>query len=869
MVNVVVKIIDKNRFKNEFDYRMICAEIDTLKNLHNHHHRNIARLLQFDEIGKNLFIVQEYCSRGDLNSYMKKFSCENEINHHKKLLPIDEVIRIFIDLVECLTFVQENCGLYHGAIKPANILFDHNNQIKLIGFCPIYLFGHKDRRKSENLVKIQYSEYDEFQPPECWSSSSSSSTDNKRYRIYMPTFDVWSCGILLYEMLTNSKPFTANMFEKNSTILKQIKSGIFQNRKQLTLLYGENGVLDLIGQMLEINPMKRIRMKQILQHSWIKYGWSHSIDINSYDKSDSNLMTLPETMTATIYSKNQMETEKFRPYYHEITNEKLDNDILVECLRLHGNEVNDVLELRSNILYKHCYHTATYWLIQQNIDYYNKVLYTLVTDLVILFLFILSILTQCKLMMAYNNNDRDRIKSKNIVTCNNKNIVHRTEFFENEIKSDQNCDDNLKYIWNGEKEFGLFDTLITTNDFDDDDDDDDNELLDSGIQKDFMNENIFQKSKIRHDSANFSTGLYHHESNNFKQSNSIMKYGENCHLDVDDVDNYFVWKSKRNGKCFQENVVYHEDDDKITSTTTTSTTNDSNDDCCLLNEEFQNYSNESKLIANNENVNDEKKKKSSTRKLIFSELTKKFTSNISRINSLLNFPSHSHHRSNPKGSLSCTNSPCKTSMNRQQQRSYDDQINIYDLADNGGQHCPNSFCTDHFRSGNDLVKMNEHHRNKKSSLSISNFWQKHSVNQRIYDKPIVNICNSGNNSSLNSCSSSSSTSTSYEKHTSSSTLIITSYDCYDDCIQAAIHILKKKGINFKKQTTMRNGTRQLRCCISTSNKVILVFRMDFFQTDPRMFILIRMKKIRGQMNDFQIICNNLTKYFQTESMANE
>lgn len=171
------------------------------------------------------------------------------------------------------------------------------------------------------------------------------------------------------------------------------QSGIFQNRKQLTLLYGENGVLDLIGQMLEINPMKRIRMKQILQHSWIKYGWSHSIDINSYDKSDSNLMTLPETMTATIYSKNQMETEKFRPYYHEITNEKLDNDILVECLRLHGNEVNDVLELRSNILYKHCYHTATYWLIQQNIDYYNKVLYTLVTDLVILFLFILSILT--------------------------------------------------------------------------------------------------------------------------------------------------------------------------------------------------------------------------------------------------------------------------------------------------------------------------------------------------------------------------------------------------------------------------------------------------------------------------------------------
>lgn len=211
--------------KNEFDYRMLCTEIDTLKHLHNQH-RNIARLLQFDEIGENIFIVQEYYSNGDLASYMKNFPYnQNLIDHHKKknqLLPINEVVRIFNDIVECLTFVQENCGLYHGAIKPTNILFDHNNQIKLIGFCPI--FGcSKNRQKSENSVKIQYPEYDEYQPPECWSSSSSCSVNIKRHRIYTPTLDVWSCGILLYEMLTNSKPFMARTLMKNSTISKQIK----------------------------------------------------------------------------------------------------------------------------------------------------------------------------------------------------------------------------------------------------------------------------------------------------------------------------------------------------------------------------------------------------------------------------------------------------------------------------------------------------------------------------------------------------------------------------------------------------------------------------------------------------------------------
>lgn len=171
------------------------------------------------------------------------------------------------------------------------------------------------------------------------------------------------------------------------------QSGIFQNRKELTLSYNGDGVLDLIEQMLKINPMERIRMKHILQHPWLKNGWCSNTDI-SYDNScddanviDSNLIVSPETMAATIYSKDRNKTKKF----HEITNEKierLDNDILDECLRLHSNEVNDVLELRSNILYKHCYHTATYWLIHQNSEYYHKVLYIIVADLFIFSFFL-------------------------------------------------------------------------------------------------------------------------------------------------------------------------------------------------------------------------------------------------------------------------------------------------------------------------------------------------------------------------------------------------------------------------------------------------------------------------------------------------
>lgn len=315
-----------------------------------------------------------------------------------------------------------------------------------------------------------------------------------------------------------------------------------------------------------------------------------------------------------------------------------------------------------------------------------------------------------------------------------------------------------------------------------------------------MDGNIVQKLEKRQQFSKFPTGLYHHKSNNnVKQSSSIIKYSENRHHDVDVVDNPIVLESKRNRKCFQGNADDH-DDDKMTSTTVASTTNESN-------EEFQNNINESKRlksISNSDTVDDETKKKSFTLKLLFSGLTKKFSSNMSHINSLLNFHSQGHRRSlnpNQKESSSCTNSPCKTEMyqlkQQQHTRSYD-QINIYGHFNIEDYHCRKSLFSDHQKHlVNDSMIMCR--GKKKSRPSIDNFWRKYSENERIYDEPTTNVCNSSsNNSSSNSCSSVS-TSSSNENHTSSSTLIITSYDCYDDCIQAAIHILKKKGINFKEQ----------------------------------------------------------------------
>jgi calcium-dependent protein kinase len=86
------------------------------------------------------------------------------------------------------------------------------------------------------------------------------------YKYYNEKCDVWSCGVILYILLTARPPFNGR---DDNEILEKIKKGQFDLEiKPLDKISKE--AKDLITSLLEYDPSKRISAEQALNHEWFK-----------------------------------------------------------------------------------------------------------------------------------------------------------------------------------------------------------------------------------------------------------------------------------------------------------------------------------------------------------------------------------------------------------------------------------------------------------------------------------------------------------------------------------------------------------------------------------------------------------------------
>lgn len=111
--------------------------------------------------------------------------------------------------------------------------------------------------------------------------------------------------------------------------------------------------------MLKINPMERISMRQILHHRWLKPRQQQSNDLPSVQPFVFDVYNL-------IQNQLTKENSTMINCHNSMIPTVLDNDVLNICLKIHSNEVNDIIKLRHNILHKFGHQTATYWLIKNN-----------------------------------------------------------------------------------------------------------------------------------------------------------------------------------------------------------------------------------------------------------------------------------------------------------------------------------------------------------------------------------------------------------------------------------------------------------------------------------------------------------------------
>ena len=278
-----LKVIDKRKLLMSY------GKLDIIYNEINIHskleHENIIKLYNFNEDNENINIIMEYAPNGNLYDLITKE--KTGFNEYK-------AFEYFIQVVNAVYYLHNN-NIIHRDIKPENILIGEDNKIKLCDF------GWAKELTLEN--RSTFCGTVEYMAPEIVGS------ENYDYGV-----DIWSLGILLYELLYGHSPFKANNTKNVILNIKSHELTYDDTNKTVS-----KSCKDLIQKLLNNNPQKRYKIKDILEHPFVKkyqekylFSFKKKSSKNLInEEEDNDLKKIKRANTKYISSKNHQKFFKF------------------------------------------------------------------------------------------------------------------------------------------------------------------------------------------------------------------------------------------------------------------------------------------------------------------------------------------------------------------------------------------------------------------------------------------------------------------------------------------------------------------------------------------------------------------------------
>jgi serine/threonine protein kinase/predicted esterase len=149
-------------------------------------HPNICTIYEIGETDDDLSFIVMACYDGQ--SLKDMLGATGSV-----ALPINEIVSIIIQIAKGLARAHGE-GIVHRDIKPANIMITKRGEVKILDFGLAKLTGQTRLTKAGmTLGTIAYM-----------------SPEQARGDEVDPRSDIWSLGVMLYEMLTGKLPFTAD-----------------------------------------------------------------------------------------------------------------------------------------------------------------------------------------------------------------------------------------------------------------------------------------------------------------------------------------------------------------------------------------------------------------------------------------------------------------------------------------------------------------------------------------------------------------------------------------------------------------------------------------------------------------------------------
>ena len=208
-------------------------------------HKHIVKLYDvfYDEY--YAYLIMEYSHCGDLSKYLKGRPLKEKYAQ-----------KFAIQLSNAMKYLIKR-NIIHRDIKPQNILVFNKNTIKLTDF------GFARYFDKTTLVET------------LCGSPLYMSPEIIKYKKYSHKADLWSIGVIFYELLTGRPPYNA---KTHYELQKKIENNPIYLPKILPL---SSECTDLIHKLLQKDSNKRISWDNFFNHNWLNLKKSNIITVLS------------------------------------------------------------------------------------------------------------------------------------------------------------------------------------------------------------------------------------------------------------------------------------------------------------------------------------------------------------------------------------------------------------------------------------------------------------------------------------------------------------------------------------------------------------------------------------------------------------
>ncbi|GBP17203.1 hypothetical protein EVAR_17321_1 [Eumeta japonica] len=225
---VALKVLFKSQILDSEIEHQVRREVEIQCRLR---HPNILRMYGYFHDEKRIYLILEYAKNGALYKILKERNRFDETT-----------AAVFVrDLTKALIYCH-NRKVIHRDIKPENILIGHNGELKIADFG--WSVHSPSSRRMTLCGTLDYL-----------------SPEMVEGRPHSYAVDIWSLGVLCYELLVGVPPFNA---AENNQTYRKIRYAIIKFPEHIS-----ESAIDLMKKLLVVNPDQRLPLMGVLEHPWI------------------------------------------------------------------------------------------------------------------------------------------------------------------------------------------------------------------------------------------------------------------------------------------------------------------------------------------------------------------------------------------------------------------------------------------------------------------------------------------------------------------------------------------------------------------------------------------------------------------------